>query len=110
MSNNPKSQLLDFIEDMRRVNCYKGAMLDQDYYVSEGKMYKKLKCGKYRPLKEQENFCHYRHFLVNDTNHRRRTVNIRSLHKLTFETVKKEPKIKLVDSAEKLEYFLLNPD
>jgi hypothetical protein len=117
MSNTPKSQLKDFLDDIRCVNCYKDMMLDQEYYVSQGKMYKKLTCG-YRPLKEQENFCHYKHYLVNDTNHKRKTVNVKSLDKLTYINKPtadrpESPKISLLDNPDMFDVVddvLLTPD
>jgi hypothetical protein len=78
------SKLFDALKDAKPVNLYKNIMLDKDYYVSEDKIYKRLSCGLFRPLKVQENKCHYKHYLVKDMNNKRMTVNVRLIKNLTY--------------------------
>ncbi|GHU24009.1 hypothetical protein FACS189472_17010 [Alphaproteobacteria bacterium] len=104
MPYRPKTELLDKLITYRLVNFYNGKLLEQDLYVSDGKLYKKLKCGKYRPLKEQENFCGFKHYLLKNNDHKRTTVGSGKLDRLSY--CSRDPIVK----EQTIEEVLSQPD
>ncbi|GHU18296.1 hypothetical protein FACS189472_06400 [Alphaproteobacteria bacterium] len=96
-SYKPKTELVDKLISYRLVNFYNGKLLELDLYVSDGKLYKKLKCGKFRPLKKQENFCGYKHYLLRDIDHKRTAVGNRKLDRLAYRS--REAKIESIENG-----------
>ena len=73
-----------FMEDAKVVNMLKNKLLDVDYYIKDGKLYKKLNNGMFRALVKQDKRPEYHHYFLRDDEKRKLTINANKLDKLTY--------------------------
>jgi hypothetical protein len=80
-----RGEIIDELpENATKVNCLKGLILDVEYWVFEGKIYKKNSKGKYRTLVKQEKRTEYPHYFFRAKEDKRKlTLHANKLNLLT---------------------------
>jgi hypothetical protein len=94
--------IVENLENPRKVNCLRSNILDNEYYVADNKLYKKLdlksfrykrlKSGEYKKLNSnmyrelvlQVNDPRYIHYFLHDRNKKKLTVSVKKLCDLTY--------------------------
>jgi hypothetical protein len=78
-------------EGAKKVNCISKTLLDVDYWIHDGKIYKKTPNGKFRELVKQTKRPTYNHYFFRSKEDKKKlTLNVNKLDQLVF----MEPKIK----------------
>jgi hypothetical protein len=91
-----KGEVVDVLPDgAEKVNALKDTLLDVEYYVSQGHLYKKQPNGKFRALVKQEQNPGFVHFFVRERNAKRKiTVSVRKMNELHYVDEKKDESVK----------------
>jgi hypothetical protein len=79
-----KGEILDELQNAKKVNALRGIPLDCEIYECEGKLYKKRPSGGYRELVRQDSRLEYPHYFLRDKNKKKLTINVNKLHLLTY--------------------------
>jgi hypothetical protein len=90
MSHRTGAIIIEIPNESRKVNCIecgcKITMLDVDYWVHDGKVYKKTPDGKFRELVRQTKKATYNHYFFRSKEDKKKlTLNVNRLDRLTFE-------------------------
>jgi hypothetical protein len=73
-------------ETARKVNHLRDIQLDEEYYVLQNQVYKKLKTGMFRSLVLQKSKT-YEHYFMRDTKFKKLTVNAHKLEQLNYRDI-----------------------
>jgi hypothetical protein len=79
-----KGEIIELTEEPKKVNRLRGTELDITLYVVNGRLYKRLKDGKYRSLVLQTKRPEYNHYFLRDKDKKKLTVNVHKLDLLTW--------------------------
>jgi hypothetical protein len=81
-----KGDIVNELVNAIEVNAMGAIPLDINYYVCDGRVYKKLKNGKFRALVKQDSRKEYQHYFFSDKNKKKLTLNANKLDLLNFNT------------------------
>jgi hypothetical protein len=71
-------------EYAEKVNCYRGVLLQNDYYKVEGMLYKRVAEKKFKALKLRTNNTGYTHCLAKNKDGKVLTINAKYFDQLTY--------------------------
>jgi hypothetical protein len=86
-----RGEILDTIGESIEVNTLRNIPLDVSYYISNNRVFKKLRNGKFRALVKQETRPEYKHYFFRDKNKKKLTLNANKLNLLSLRMDQEEP-------------------